>query len=87
MREIVTGKRRFGDESGGAVHVFRRLSVFPAASTLQAAEHVCKGDGIDEQDVLDLLSRLVSQSLAVVDSSAPPTLTNSVSRRNLARPI
>ena len=48
--------------------VFRRLSVFPAAWTLQAAEHVCQGDGIDEQDVLDLLSRLVSQSLAVVDS-------------------
>jgi predicted ATPase/DNA-binding winged helix-turn-helix (wHTH) protein len=53
--------------SDGERHVFRRLSVFPAAWTLQAAEHVCKGDGIDEQDVLDLLSRLVSKSLAVVD--------------------
>ena len=49
-------------------HVFRRLSVFPGSWTLQAAEHVCQGDGIDEQDVLDLLSRLVSQSLALVDS-------------------
>src|SRR4030095_6891550 len=54
--------------SDGERHVFRRLSVFPAAWTLQAAEHVCRGDGIDEQDVLDLLSRLVSQSLAGVDS-------------------
>ena len=87
MRGIVTGNSGSETKAGGAVHVFRRLSVFPAASTLQAAEHVCKGDGIDEQDVLDLLSRLVSQSLAVVDSDAPPTLTNSVSRRNLARPI
>jgi non-specific serine/threonine protein kinase len=49
-------------------HLFRRLSVFPAAWTLQAAEHVCTGDGVDEQDVLDLLSRLVSKSLAFVDS-------------------
>ena len=45
-----------------------RLSVFPAAWTLEAAEHVCGGDGIDEHDVLDLLSRLVSKSLVVVDS-------------------
>ena len=29
---------------------------------------MCGGDGIDEHDVLDLLSRLVSQSLVVVDS-------------------
>jgi non-specific serine/threonine protein kinase len=45
-----------------------RLSVFPAAWTLEAAEQVCGGDGIDEPDVLDLLSRLVSKSLVVVDS-------------------
>jgi non-specific serine/threonine protein kinase len=45
-----------------------RLPVFPAGWTLDAAEHVCGGDGIDEHDVLDLLSRLVSKSLVVVDS-------------------
>jgi predicted ATPase len=45
-----------------------RLSVFPAAWTLEAAEHVCGRDGINENDVLDLLSRLVSKSLVVVDS-------------------
>jgi non-specific serine/threonine protein kinase len=45
-----------------------RLSVFPAAWTLEAAERVCGGDGINENDVLDLLSRLVSKSLVVVDS-------------------
>ena len=48
--------------------LFSRLSVFPAAWTLEAAEHVCGGDGINENDVLDLLSRLVSKSLVVVDS-------------------
>ena len=44
-----------------------RLSVFPASWTLDAAERVCGGDAIDEQDVLDLLSRLVSKSLVAVD--------------------
>jgi non-specific serine/threonine protein kinase len=43
------------------------LSVFPAAWTLEAAEYVCGGDGIQESDVLDLLSRLVGKSLVVVD--------------------
>jgi len=47
--------------------LFSRLSAFPAAWTLAAAEHVCGGDGINEDDVLDLLSRLVSKSLVVVD--------------------
>src|SRR4029077_9574054 len=32
------------------------------------AEKVCGGDGINENDVLDLLSRLISKSLVVVDS-------------------
>lgn len=45
-----------------------RLSVFPATWTLDAAERVCGGDGLDENDVLDLLSRLASKSLVVVDS-------------------
>ena len=40
-----------------------RLSVFPAGWTLDAAEQVCGGDGIDADDMLDLLSRLVSKSL------------------------
>ncbi len=44
-----------------------RLSVFPGAWTLAAAEQVCGGDGIIETDVLDLLSRLVSKSLVMVD--------------------
>jgi len=45
-----------------------RLSVFPATWSLEAAEHVCGGDGISEHDVLDLLSRLVGKSVVVVDS-------------------
>jgi non-specific serine/threonine protein kinase len=45
-----------------------RLSVFPASWTLEAAEHVCGGEGLAGGDVLDLLSRLVAKSLVVVDS-------------------
>jgi non-specific serine/threonine protein kinase len=46
-----------------------RLSVFPAGWTLEAAERVCGGDGIDANDMLDLLSRLVSKSLVGRESS------------------
>ena len=49
--------------------LFGRLSVFPATWTLAAAERVCGGDGIDESDVLELLSRLVGKSLVVVDGA------------------
>jgi predicted ATPase/DNA-binding CsgD family transcriptional regulator/Tfp pilus assembly protein PilF len=48
-------------------HLFNRLSVFVAGWTLEAAEAVCGGDGIDEQDVLDLLQRLVRKSLVVAE--------------------
>jgi predicted ATPase/class 3 adenylate cyclase len=44
----------------------RRLSVFAGGWTLEAAEEVCAGDGIDSYDVLDLLTQLVNKSLVVV---------------------
>ena len=47
--------------------LLRRLSVFPGSWTLEAAEYVCAGDGVNENDVLELLSRLVGKSLVVVD--------------------
>ncbi|HSG44870.1 MAG TPA: adenylate/guanylate cyclase domain-containing protein, partial [Anaerolineales bacterium] len=43
-----------------------RLSVFAGGWTLEAAEEVCDGDGIESFDVLDLLSQLVNKSLVVV---------------------
>ena len=43
-----------------------RLSVFAGGWTLEAAEDVCAGDGIESYEVLDLLTQLVNKSLVVV---------------------
>jgi len=49
--------------------LFGRLSVFAGGWTLEAAEEVCSGEGIERDDVLDLLSRLVDKSLVVTEAS------------------
>jgi predicted ATPase/two-component SAPR family response regulator len=46
--------------------LFRRLSVFAGGFTLGATEEICSGEGIEHDDVLDLLSHLVDKSLVVV---------------------
>jgi predicted ATPase/DNA-binding CsgD family transcriptional regulator len=53
--------------------LLRRLSVFAGGWTLDAAEQVCPGDGIDRYDVLDLLTGLVDKSLVTPDDQGPPT--------------
>ncbi|MGJ5898529.1 winged helix-turn-helix domain-containing protein [Streptomyces niveiscabiei] len=45
--------------------LWNRLSVFAGGFSLEAAEAVCHGDGIDEAEVLDLLDRLVTQSVVL----------------------
>jgi non-specific serine/threonine protein kinase len=47
--------------------VFERLGVFAGGWTLEAAETVCAGDGIDAHQVLDHLARLVEKSLVLVE--------------------
>jgi predicted ATPase/DNA-binding CsgD family transcriptional regulator len=47
--------------------LFRRLSVFAGGFTLEAAEAVCTGEGIEETEILDALSRLVDKSLVIVE--------------------
>jgi non-specific serine/threonine protein kinase len=44
-----------------------RLSVFAASWSLEAAEAICGGDGVEPGAVLDLLGRLVDQSLVVAE--------------------
>ena len=50
--------------------LLRRLSVFAGGFTLEAAEHVCGTDPLDEYAVLDLLTRLVDKSLVQVEHIA-----------------
>jgi predicted ATPase/Tfp pilus assembly protein PilF len=45
--------------------LFNRLSVFAGGLTLEAAEAVCSGDGIEEPEILDLLAQLADTSLLV----------------------
>jgi predicted ATPase/class 3 adenylate cyclase len=46
--------------------LLRRLSVFAGGWTLEAAEEVCAGDGIETYEVLDLLTQLVNKSLVIL---------------------
>jgi len=48
----------------------RRLSVFAGGWTLEAAETICPGDGLQSHDVLDLLMQLVDKSLVIADEQA-----------------
>jgi predicted ATPase/DNA-binding SARP family transcriptional activator/DNA-binding CsgD family transcriptional regulator/Tfp pilus assembly protein PilF len=47
--------------------LFRRLGAFAGGFTLEAAESVGAGGGIEEEDILDLLSKLVDKSLVVAE--------------------
>jgi predicted ATPase/class 3 adenylate cyclase len=53
--------------------LLRRASVFAGGFTLEAAEHVCAGDGVDARRVVDLLGALVAKSLVVADRSTATT--------------
>ena len=50
-----------------------RLAVFAGGCTLQAAEAVCGGEGIDPDAVFELLAALVAQSLVVAEDQGPET--------------
>jgi predicted ATPase/class 3 adenylate cyclase len=50
-----------------------RLAVFASGCTLEAAEAVCGGDGIDPDMVFELLAGLVARSLVVAEDHGPQT--------------
>lgn len=50
--------------------LFDRLAVFRGGFTLEAAEAVCSGEGLDESEVLMLLTHLVDKSLVVSEGAA-----------------
>ena len=47
--------------------LLRRLGVFAGGFTLDAAERVAPGEGVDGYAVLDLLTSLVDKSLVMVE--------------------
>ena len=51
--------------------LLRRLSVFAGGWTLDAAEDVCSGDGLDRYAVLDPLTGLVDKSLVTTNEQGP----------------
>jgi predicted ATPase/class 3 adenylate cyclase len=53
--------------------LFARLAVFAGGFSLEAAEAVCADERIESAEVLDLLTRLVDQSLVVVDEQPDGT--------------
>jgi predicted ATPase/DNA-binding SARP family transcriptional activator len=62
--------------------LFRRLSVFAEGWTLEAAEAVCSGNGIEEDSVLDLLGGLVDKSLVLAGAT-----TGGAARYRMLEPI
>ena len=50
-----------------------RMAVFSGGCTLEAIEHVCSGGPVDLDDVIDLVTSLVSRSLVIADDSAGST--------------
>jgi non-specific serine/threonine protein kinase len=47
--------------------LWARLSVFTGSFNLDAVEGICSGDGLIEDDMLDLVARLVDKSVLVTD--------------------
>ncbi|MFJ6771960.1 ATP-binding protein [Kitasatospora sp. NPDC091257] len=50
--------------------LWARLSAFAGGFDLEAAEYVCAGEGIEAEEVLDLLDELVAQSVVLREDSA-----------------
>ncbi len=48
--------------------LFRRLAVFAGGWTFQEVQAVCSGDGIDVDEILDLLAHLVDKSLVIMQA-------------------
>lgn len=53
--------------------LFNRLSVFAGGWTVQAAEWICQGDGLETQNVIDLMTRLIDKSLVLAEEQDGPT--------------
>jgi predicted ATPase len=52
--------------------VLRRLSVFSGSASLEAAERVCAGDGVEQEEALELLTALTEKSLLLTEGNGAP---------------
>ncbi|MFG2883509.1 BTAD domain-containing putative transcriptional regulator [Streptomyces sp. NPDC048297] len=52
--------------------VLRRLSVFSGGASLHAAERVCAGDAVEQEQVLELLTALTEKSLLLAEGDGAP---------------
>ena len=52
--------------------VLRRLSVFSGGASLEAAERVCAGDAVEQEQVLELLTALAEKSLLLAEGDSAP---------------
>src|SRR5215469_15897199 len=52
--------------------VLRRFSVFSGAASLEAAERVCAGDAVEQEQVLDVLTSLAEKSLLLAEGDGAP---------------
>ncbi|MEW1750871.1 BTAD domain-containing putative transcriptional regulator [Streptomyces angustmyceticus] len=52
--------------------VLRRLAVFSGGAGLEAAERVCAGDAVEQEQVLDLLTALTEKSLLRAEGDGAP---------------
>jgi hypothetical protein len=52
--------------------VLRRLAVFSGGASLEAAERVCAGDGVEQEQVLELLTSLTEKSLLLTEGDSAP---------------
>lgn len=50
--------------------LLRRMAVFAGGRTLEAVEQVCSGNGVEDWEVLDLLTQLVDKSLVTREKSS-----------------
>jgi predicted ATPase/DNA-binding CsgD family transcriptional regulator len=49
--------------------LLRRLAIFGGGCVMEAAEAICSGEGLESEEVLDLLAVLVSKSMVITDPS------------------
>jgi non-specific serine/threonine protein kinase len=71
LRALIDWSHELLDRAERAV--LRRASVFAGGWTLEAAEHVCGGDGVGRTDVLDLLTSLTDKNLVLAETRGDET--------------